>query len=79
MVAVTGWSAGVLPPPREWKFYLDLTGLDIPAEDQKALFGVDKEGWKAVIPQIEQHFAKFGAKLPAELNKQLDELKARLA
>ena len=58
---------------------LDLTGLDIPAEDQKALFGVDKEGWKAVIPQIEQHFAKFGAKLPAELNKQLDELKARLA
>ena len=58
---------------------LDLSGLDIPAEDQKALFGVDKEGWKAVIPQIEQHFAKFGAKLPAELNKQLDELKARLA
>ncbi|MBR5026108.1 MAG: phosphoenolpyruvate carboxykinase (GTP), partial [Victivallales bacterium] len=47
-------------------------------EDQKALFGVDKEGWKAVIPQIEQHFAKFGAKLPAELSKQLDELKARL-
>jgi phosphoenolpyruvate carboxykinase (GTP) len=57
---------------------LDLSGLDIPAEDQKALFGVDKEGWKAVIPQIEQHFAKFGAKLPAELSKQLDELKARL-
>jgi phosphoenolpyruvate carboxykinase (GTP) len=58
---------------------LDLSGLDIPVEDQKALFGVDKEGWKAVIPQIEQHFAKFGAKLPAELSKQLDELKARLA
>ena len=57
---------------------LDLSGLNIPAEDQKALFGVDKEGWKAVIPQIEQHFAKFGAKLPAELSKQLDELKARL-
>ena len=58
---------------------LGRSGLDIPVEDQKALFGVDKEGWKAVIPQIEQHFAKFGAKLPAELNKQLDELKARLA
>ena len=58
---------------------LDLSGLDIPAEDQKALFGVDKEGWKAVIPQIEQHFAKFGAKLPAELTKQLNELKDRLA
>ena len=57
----------------------DLSGLNIPEEDLKALFGVDKEGWKAVIPQIEQHFAKFGAKLPAELSKQLDELKARLA
>ncbi|MCR4573955.1 MAG: phosphoenolpyruvate carboxykinase (GTP) [Lentisphaeria bacterium] len=58
---------------------LDLSGLDIPAEDQKALFGVDKDGWKAVIPQIEEHFKKFGAKLPAELTKQLDELKTRLA
>ncbi|MBR6058578.1 MAG: phosphoenolpyruvate carboxykinase (GTP) [Victivallales bacterium] len=58
---------------------LDLSGLDIPAEDQKALFGVDKDGWKAVIPQIEEHFKKFGTKLPAELTKQLDELKARLA
>ena len=57
----------------------DLSGLNIPEEDLKALFGVDKEGWKAVIPQIEAHFAKFGAKLPAELTKQLDELKARLA
>ncbi|MBP5674669.1 MAG: phosphoenolpyruvate carboxykinase (GTP) [Victivallales bacterium] len=58
---------------------LDLSGLDIPAEDHKALFGVDKDGWKAVIPQIEEHFKKFGTKLPAELTKQLDELKARLA
>ncbi|MBR4674437.1 MAG: phosphoenolpyruvate carboxykinase (GTP) [Victivallales bacterium] len=57
----------------------DLSGLNIPKEDLKALFGVDKEGWKAVIPQIEAHFAKFGKKLPKALVKQLDILKKNLA
>ncbi|NLF93451.1 MAG: phosphoenolpyruvate carboxykinase (GTP) [Oligosphaeraceae bacterium] len=57
---------------------LDLQGLDVPAEDQAMLFGVDTEGWKAVLPQIEAHFAKFGAHLPAELQKQLEALKKRL-
>ena len=57
----------------------DLSGLNIPDEDMKALFSVDKEGWKAVIPQIEAHFAKFGAKLPKELAAQLDILKKNLA
>jgi len=57
---------------------LDLSGLDIPAADQQALFNVDVEGWKAMIPQIEQHYAKFGAKLPAALKQQLEVLKANL-
>ncbi len=56
---------------------LDLSGLDIPADDQKALFSVDAEGWKAVIPQIEAHFAKFGDRLPKEMNDQLAALKQR--
>jgi len=42
------------------------------------LFGVDTEGWKAVLPQIEAHFAKFGTHLPGELQKQLEALKKRL-
>ena len=58
---------------------LDLSGLNIPDEDLKALFSVDKEGWKAVLPQIEAHFAKFGAKLPKELTAQLEILKKNLA
>jgi len=57
---------------------LDLNGLDIPAEDQQALFSVDTEGWKAVIPQIEAHFAKFGSHLPAAMTEQLNALKKRL-
>ena len=56
----------------------DLSGLDIPQEDLDALFGVDVEGWKAVIPEIEKHFAKFGAKLPKELNDELNGLRERL-
>ena len=58
---------------------LDFSGLKgIEPEDKKILLGVDTKGWKEVLPQIEQHFAKFGGKLPAELNKQLADLKTRL-
>ncbi len=57
---------------------LDLQGLEVPSEDQELLFGVDVEGWKAILPQIEAHFAKFGNRLPAELKKQLENLKKRL-
>jgi phosphoenolpyruvate carboxykinase (GTP) len=57
---------------------LDLKGLKVPAEDQALLLGVDTEGWKALLPQIEDHFAKFGDRLPAELHKQLEALKKRL-
>ena len=30
----------------------------------KELTKVDKEGWKAELPLIHEHFATFGAKLP---------------
>lgn len=57
---------------------LDLTGLDIPAEDLAELLKVDANEWLAVVPQMEEHYAKFGAKLPAALKTQLEALKARL-
>ena len=57
---------------------LDLTGLDIPPDNRKALMDVDRAAWKAEIPDIEKHFALFGDRLPLRLRKQLDELKARL-
>ncbi|HQL09107.1 MAG TPA: phosphoenolpyruvate carboxykinase (GTP), partial [Lentisphaeria bacterium] len=65
---------GLLPDPKTF----DLKGLNMPQADIDELFGVDVEGWKAVLPQIEEHFAKFGDRLPAELPKQLNELKKRL-
>lgn len=57
---------------------IDLSGLDIPAEDMTELLKVDANEWLAVIPQMEEHYARFGNKLPAELKAQLEALKARL-
>jgi phosphoenolpyruvate carboxykinase (GTP) len=65
---------GLLPAPGA----LDLAGLEIPADDLKLLLGVDRKGWLAVVPQIEHHFAKFGAKLPKTLAAQLQKLKDAL-
>ncbi len=65
---------GLLPDPSTF----DLKGLNMPQADIDELFGVDVEGWKAVLPQMEEHFAKFGNRIPAELPKQLSELKKRL-
>ena len=57
---------------------LDIDGLDIPAEDLEELLRVDTDAWKAEIPDIEQHFAQFGERLPARLKTQLENLKKRL-
>ena len=42
------------------------------------LLDVDAEEWRAQLPQIREHFATFGDKLPDELAAQLEGLKARL-
>jgi phosphoenolpyruvate carboxykinase (GTP) len=57
---------------------LDLAGLDIPAENLKALMDVDLAAWKAEIPDIDLQFALFGSRLPDRLRKQLEEFKKRL-
>jgi len=46
---------------------LDLTGLDLPKENLRALLQVDLAEWKAEVPDIEQHFKTFGSRLPARL------------
>ena len=57
---------------------LDLTGLDIPAEDRKVLLSVDKEGWKSTMPQFEEWLNKFGTHLPAAIRAEFEALKKRL-
>jgi phosphoenolpyruvate carboxykinase (GTP) len=65
---------GKLPVPSQ----LDLSGLDIDQADLDTLLAVDTEGWKGAVPQIREHFGRFGDRLPAELNAAVDELEAAL-
>jgi len=62
--------------PKDGDF--DLKGLDIPDGNMKALMEVDLDAWKAEIPDIEQHFALFGSRLPERLRIQLEEFRKRL-
>ena len=47
--------------------------------DLDELLSVDVEGWRAAIPQIEQHYAQFGEHLPEQLRDELASLEKRLA
>jgi len=58
---------------------LDTDGLDIDPPDLDALLAVDSDGWRQAVPQIREHFARFGDKLPGELNAAVDELESALA
>ena len=53
-------------------------GLDVPAADMAELLRVDVDEWRDELPSIEQHYAKFGDRLPAELTDQLEALRKRL-
>ncbi len=57
---------------------IDLTGLDFDLETLKGILEVDNDLWKAEIDGIEEFYAKFGNKLPAELTAELDTLKKNL-
>jgi len=52
--------------------------LDVSDADMAELLEVDSEGWKGDLPSIEEHFARFGDRLPRQLADQLDSLKQRL-
>ena len=66
---------GRLPTPDA----LDTNGLRINDDDLATLLSVDVEGWRAAIPQIREHYAQFGADLPASLTVALDTLDERLS
>ena len=70
---------GYEPKPED----INIEGLDITVDTIRDLLSVDKESWMDDITRegtgIEAFYAKFGDKLPCEMRKQLDALKARLA
>jgi phosphoenolpyruvate carboxykinase (GTP) len=67
---------GLVPPVGEGG--IDTSGLDISAETMSKLLEVDVDGWKQQLPQMHEHYAEFGSRLPAELHAELEQLDDRL-
>jgi phosphoenolpyruvate carboxykinase (GTP) len=65
---------GLVPAPSA----IDTAGLDLSEGDLAALLRVDPDEWRTQLPQVRQHFAQFGDRLPDELRAQLDALEERL-
>ena len=67
---------GIMPTPAA----IDRTGIEneVTEADLAELLKVDVEGWKRELAMIEEHYVKFGDKLPKELAAQLAALKSRL-
>ena len=57
---------------------IDIEGTDVSKEDLEELLRVDRDEWRAEVPLIREHFAKFGDRLPSELLTALDDLEQRL-
>ncbi len=58
---------------------LDLSGLSVSAEYLKELLRVDVAAWRSEVPDIQRHFAQFGARVPQRMHDQVCALEERLA
>jgi len=58
---------------------LNLDGIDVSSDALDEILTVDDAAVREQLPQIEEHLAKFGDGLPAELREQYEDLKSRLA
>ena len=67
---------GLLPPVG--KGGIETDGLDVSTEAMAELLKVDADGWKEQLPQMHEHYAEFGKKLPDALRAQLKTLEERL-
>ncbi len=66
---------GYVPMPED----IDLTDLDMDMDTLKSILKVDKDVWTKESEEIEEHYKKFGDKLPAQLKEQLNNLKDNLS
>jgi phosphoenolpyruvate carboxykinase (GTP) len=57
---------------------LDTDGIEISPKEMAKLLDVDPEEWREQLPQIREHYAIFGERLPGELARQLEVLEQRL-
>jgi phosphoenolpyruvate carboxykinase (GTP) len=66
---------GLVPAPGA----LETDGLAIAPEALQALVSVDDESVRGELPQVREHLARFGDRLPAEVRAQFEALEQRLA
>jgi len=66
---------GLLPHPDN----LDTTGMELAPKVLEELLAVDVSSWRDEVVLIEEHYARFGDRLPPELRDQLLALDKRLA
>ena len=66
-----------LVPPTDARG-IDRSGLDVSDATMERLLAVDVDGWLAQLPQMREHYAEFGAKLPDALQAQLAQFAERL-
>jgi phosphoenolpyruvate carboxykinase (GTP) len=65
---------GLVPAEGE----LDIEGLDVSKDDMRELLAVDPDDLHGQIPQMKQHFAQFGDRLPKAIGEQMEALERRL-
>jgi phosphoenolpyruvate carboxykinase (GTP) len=65
---------GLVPAPGD----LYTGGLDVPADELEEVLTVDPEALREQLPQVKEHLAQFGDRLPDELHEQLEALEQRL-
>jgi phosphoenolpyruvate carboxykinase (GTP) len=67
---------GLVPPAGDGG--IDTSGLDISEDAIAQLLEVDPEAWKQQLPQMREHYARFGDRLPDQMRAQLEQLEQRL-
>jgi phosphoenolpyruvate carboxykinase (GTP) len=67
---------GLVPPVGQGG--IDVSGLELGEDALSQLLSVDCAAWEQQLPQMKEHYARFGDDLPAELGSQLEQLEQRL-
>jgi phosphoenolpyruvate carboxykinase (GTP) len=57
---------------------IDIADLEITEEDMRELRNVDADDLRDQIPQMQQHFAQFGDRLPERIRAQMQALEDRV-
>ncbi len=65
---------GLVPAEGE----IDIEALDVSKDDMRELLNVDPEALRDQLPQMKQHFAQFGDRLPEGISEQMRDLEQRL-